>query len=71
MRADGETPIAFLTRLRRGDGAMPDQGLPGPGAAPAFAALYRGDLELPSKSVCYALFRESQAGVIAASELIA
>jgi hypothetical protein len=70
VRGDGETPTAFLARLRAGDGAMGDCVLPGPDAAPVFAALYRGDLTLPARSVCYALFRESQTGGIAASELI-
>ena len=70
VRGDAETPASFLARLRRGEGASRDSELPAPDAAPVFAALYKGDVALPAKSVCYALFRESQTGVIAASDLV-
>jgi hypothetical protein len=70
VRGQGEAPAAFFARLRRDEGAMGADALPGPFGAPVFAALYKGDVELPDKSVCYALFRESQTNVVAASELI-
>ena len=35
-----------------------------------FSCLFRGDLELPDGSSVYALFRERQASVIAASDLL-
>lgn len=71
VRGDDETPSAFFARLRTEDGASRTGALTLHGEGPAFAALYKGDLALPDKSVCYALFRESLTDVIAASDLIA
>jgi hypothetical protein len=68
-RRDGETPEQFLRRLQAGDGAEPGQP-PGPDGPPVFAALFKGDLDLPAGSVCYALFRERVTGPIAASDLL-
>lgn len=74
VRNADEAPAAFFARLRRGggdgDGASGGHPLPTPDTAPVFAALYKGDLALPAKSICYALFRESLTGTVAASELI-
>ncbi len=66
-RAD-ESPAVFLARILRGPGAAPvatprlDR--------PVFAALYRGDLDLPDGSTCYALFRERAGATMSASSLI-
>jgi hypothetical protein len=68
-RDDGEPPSAFFVRLRAGE-ASAHEPIPTSADAPVFAALYNGDLPLPGKSVCYALFRESLTNVIAASDLI-
>ena len=70
VRGNGETAGAFFARLRTGDGAARGSSLSLDVAAPAFVVLYTGNLPLPEKSVCYALFRESLTNVIAASELI-
>ncbi len=69
-RSAGEAPTAFFERLRSRTGASTHRPLPPADSAPVFAALYKGDVPLPEKSVCYALFREQQTGVVAASELI-
>jgi hypothetical protein len=71
VRSTGETATTFLARIKNGEGASGEHALPtAAGDAPVFAVLHRGDAELPAKSVCYALFRESLTGVIAASELV-
>jgi hypothetical protein len=70
VRKAGETSAGFFARLVAGEDAQPSLGLPEPHGAPVLALLYQGDLALPEKSVCYALFRESATGGIAASELI-
>ena len=67
-RGDEESPADFLARLRRHEGGTTIE--PSLGGAPVFAALYRGELELPAGSRAYALFRERLASPIAASELI-
>jgi hypothetical protein len=68
-RRAGESSAIFLARILRGPGAAP---LATPRLdRPVFAALYRGDLELPDGSTCYALFRERAGATIAASALIA
>jgi hypothetical protein len=70
VREDGEAASAFFSRLRTEDGSSSAGAVLPRGGGPAFAALYKGDLELPEKSVCYALFREELTNVSAASELI-
>ncbi|MCB9706841.1 MAG: hypothetical protein H6711_33660 [Myxococcales bacterium] len=69
VREPGESARDFLGRLRREEGAQPGDGLPG-GGAPLFAALFRGDLDLPEGSTCYALFRERVSAPIAAGDLL-
>jgi hypothetical protein len=69
VRSDDESTGAFFERLRSEAGARQGE-LSLRAGPPVLAALYRGDLELPENSVCYALFRESLTNVIAASELI-
>jgi hypothetical protein len=69
VRDGGESASSFFARLQSEQGALAHP-LPARAGAPAFAALYKGDLVLPEKSVCYALFRESLTNVIAASELV-
>lgn len=48
-------------------GAIVESSIPDDLSAPCFAALFKGDLELPKESVCYALFREKLVHSIAAS----
>ena len=68
-RSPGETPASFLARVRSGEGAL--SGLPpGPAGPPTLAALFRGDLDLPAGSACYALFRERVVAPLAASDLL-
>lgn len=69
VRGEAESAGAFFERVRSGEGGVRASSLTLKGE-PAFAALYQGDLALPQKSTCYALFRESQTDVISASELI-
>ncbi|WP_434416061.1 hypothetical protein [Nannocystis pusilla] len=64
-----ESTEQFLRRIRAGEGASPAV-LPAASGPPVFAALVRGDLELPAGSVCYALFREQVIAPIAASDLL-
>jgi hypothetical protein len=68
-RRPDEPAPAFLTRLLHGPGAAP---VSTPRIErPAFAALYRGDLELPDGSTVYALFRERAGAAISAPSLLA
>lgn len=69
VRTANESAEAFLRRIRAGEGASPAV-LPAAAGPPVFAALVRGDLELPAGSVCYALFREQVIAPIAASDLL-
>lgn len=74
-RRPDEDLAAFHQRLLKG---AADESLPALPSVenwaspeqPVFAALLRGDLELPAQSSCYALFRERQTATIAASELL-
>ena len=69
-RRPDEDAAAFFARLAAGEDAdetRPALRLPD---APAFAALYQGDLDLAAGSTCYALFRERQTDIIAASDLL-
>ncbi|MEZ4452370.1 MAG: MXAN_6230/SCO0854 family RING domain-containing protein [Nannocystaceae bacterium] len=72
-RAPGEDAASFLQRLRSEEGAEAVRALR-PAAladgAPIFAALFRGDLEVPAGSVVVALYREQILGPIAASDLL-
>ncbi len=70
-RRPGETRGAFFARLKGMDFDALDAPLPGPGDAPALAALLRGDLELPAGSIGYALFRERGGFDLSASDLLA
>jgi len=70
-RAPGEDARAFLGRLRSRDGATPIPALdPSSLRGPLLAVLHRGDIELPEKSACYALFRERSPVTLAASDLL-
>lgn len=64
-----EEIFAFHQRLLKGDADESMSALPAQ-SEPVFAALLRGDLELPEHSSCYALFRERQTATIAASDLL-
>jgi hypothetical protein len=66
VRGPDESASGFLARIGGGEPAA----LPA-GDAPVFAALLRGDLELPAGSTTYALFRERVTAPLAASDLLA
>ncbi len=68
-RRPDEPAAVFLAHILRGPGAAPVS--KPPLDRPVLAALYRGDLELPDGSTCYALFRERAGATISASSLIA
>jgi hypothetical protein len=68
-RRPGEAADAFLRRMQTGDGAEPGDP-PRADGPPVFAALFKGDLDLPADSLCYALFRERVIAPIAASDLL-
>jgi hypothetical protein len=65
VRRPDESARDFLTRIGGGEPATL------PTDVPVFAALLRGDLELPAGSTAYALFRERVTAPIAASDLLA
>jgi hypothetical protein len=68
-RRPAEDPSEYHQRIVAG---VPDEArsvLPAFTGA-VFACLYRGDVDLPPGSTCYALFREGQSAVLAASELL-
>jgi hypothetical protein len=69
VRRAGEDIVAFHARLVRGE---PDErgGVVSLGTAPVFAALFKGDVELPKGSAAYALFREQVTPSLAASDLV-
>jgi hypothetical protein len=67
-RGDGEESGDFLRRLTSGEGAREAE--TGVFAEPVFAALHRGDLELPEGSAAYVLFREKTLPTLAASDLV-
>jgi hypothetical protein len=81
VRGPDEPAAAFLARILQAPDERPGTAAtPAPDAAPApalrldrpvLAALYRGDLELPEGSTCYALFQERAGATISASSLIA
>lgn len=68
-RDGNESAEQFLRRIRAGERAEATA-LPGADGPPVFAALFRGDVELPEGSLCYALFRERVIAPIAASNLL-
>lgn len=68
-RATGETIGEFFERLVRGAADEPRSRLPSDAAA-RLAFLLHGDIELPSGSACYALFREGLTPTLAASDLL-
>lgn len=70
LRRKDEDHTSFLERLRNGKadagmGLEPDQS-----GKPVLAVFARGDLQLPERSCCYALFPEKTHGNIAASDLV-
>ncbi len=69
-RKDGETDVSFPERLVGSTSSDTGVALPGSSSTGVFAALYKGDIDLPKGSVCYALFPERMANTIAASDLI-
>jgi hypothetical protein len=69
-RRDGEDGASFLERLSGESPDATDAALPGGSGSGVFAALYKGNLELPERSVSYALFPEKTVSTIAASDLI-
>lgn len=70
LRHDGESAGEFLGRLLTGTPDTNETALPRSDGAPVFAALYKGDIDLPEGSNCYALFAEKTARTISASDLI-
>jgi hypothetical protein len=68
-RGPSEPAREFLARIQPGTGAPGD--LRGNNAPPVFAALLRGDIDLPAGSSAYALFRERVTSPVAASDLLA
>jgi hypothetical protein len=64
-----EDRLAFYRRLVIGQADEKCLALPAL-ASPTLAVLYQGDIDLPSGSACYALFRERQPSVMAASDLL-
>jgi hypothetical protein len=73
-RAPAEDAATFLARLRSRDAGEPADLanlLHGLDDGPIFAALFRGDIDLPAGSVVYALFRERVTAPIAAADLLA
>lgn len=71
VRGPDEGVAAFYARLARHDADEPLARMPRFVGAPVFAALYRGDVELPAESAVYALFRERTTPTLAASDLLA
>lgn len=69
VRGPNEPAREFLARIQPGAGAPGE--LRTGNVTPVFAALLRGDLELPAGSTAYALFRERVTAPIAASDLLA
>jgi hypothetical protein len=67
-RGEAEEPVAFLERLRSGVGE--EASLPDAGGEPLFAALLRGDVELPEGSDCLAIFREKLSPNLSPSDLL-
>jgi hypothetical protein len=71
VRRQDEDRASFHTRLLAGDSGEPLPGSPAlPENAPCLAVLYGGDLELPSGSSAYALFRERVVPTLTASDLL-
>lgn len=68
-RGSGESPSAFLGRLRQGAGDEPCD-MPTADAPPVLALLHRGDPELPLGSEAYALFPERTRTTMSASDLV-
>ncbi len=67
VRGATEDAPAFLARLSTA-GAGDLASLPTDLGASTFAALHRGDLDLPTGATCYALFRERVIAPIAAAD---
>jgi hypothetical protein len=68
-RRSGDEPRAFHRRIVAGDVEEELHQLPA-FARGVFACLFHGDVDLPTGSTCYALFRERQTSTIAASDLL-
>jgi hypothetical protein len=69
-RRAGEDAAAFHRRLVRREPDERDVPL-SLGSSPVFAALFKGDIELPKGSASYALFREQLNPTLAAGDLLA
>lgn len=70
VRRPGEAVRAFYARLRGGGADEPRSQPPRADGPPVFAALFRGDLDLPRTSSVYALFRERLSPSLGASDLL-
>jgi len=68
-RRPAEDPLSFHQRIIAGEAEEERRALPA-FAEPVFACLFHGDADLPTGSTCYALFRERQTSLIAASDLL-
>lgn len=72
-RRPGEDAAAFLDRLRRGEGALPEADAPPPPTdddPPLFAALHQGDLTLPRGSESTVLFPGRCTATLTPADLI-
>ncbi len=70
IRGPDEAAPAFLARLTTTPGEPSPVPAAGELGAATFAALQRGDLDLPPGATCYALFRERVTHPIAAADLL-
>jgi len=68
-RGPAEPLLSFYRRILAGEAEEERRALP-VFTGGVFACLFHGDVDLPAGSVCYALFRERQTSVIAASDLL-
>ena len=69
-RGPTETATRFLERILRGDADEPRSRRPSDDGSAQLAMLLRGNVELPSGSSVYALFREQVAPTLSASDLL-
>jgi len=70
-RRPAEGPLSFHHRIIAGEAEEEEERRALPAfAEPVFACLFHGDADLPAGSTCYALFRERQTSLIAASDLL-
>ena len=69
-KRDGESKMAFLRRLQQEKGGSVKSSDDVTREKIDFAALFRGDVELPNESKRYVLFPEKVAANISASDLL-